>query len=139
MKQNSKPIFGIFGFFSSGPWIIRYSAKKKYSDSIFGFQNFNIRIRLRSAEYSVFGSNTRIRIDIPALDAERLSLLGNRVSSFLMMKFFIRVFVNVYGSFRLYKVRIIVLRFLIDVNKKDLRRKSVLHVKGNSNVPVRWL
>ena len=67
------------------------------------------------------------------------SLLGNRVSSFLMMKFFIRVFVNVYGSFRLNKVRNIVLRFLIDVNKKDLRRKSVLHVKGNSNVPVRWL
>ena len=71
MKQNSKPIFGIFGFFSSGPWIIRYSAKKKYSDSIFGFQNFNIRIRLRSAEYSVFGSNTRIRIDIPAYDQQR--------------------------------------------------------------------
>ena len=71
VKQNSKPIFGIFGFFSSGPWIIRYSAKKKYSDSIFGFQNFNIRIRLRSAEYSVFGSNTRIRIDIPAYDQQR--------------------------------------------------------------------
>ena len=71
MKQNSKPIFGIFGFFNSGPWIIRYSAKKKiYSDSIFGFQNFNIRIRLRSAEYSVFGSNTRIRIDIPASEVD---------------------------------------------------------------------
>ena len=74
-----------------------------------------------------------------SLDTERLSLLGNRVSSFPMMKFLIRVFVNVYGSFRLNKVRIIVLRFLIDVNKKDLRRKSVLLVKGNSNVPVRWL
>ena len=71
VKQNSKPIFGIFGFFSSGPWIIRYSAKKKkYSDSIFGFQNFNIRIRLRSAEYSVFGSNTRIRIDITGFDQQ---------------------------------------------------------------------
>ena len=81
MKQNSKPIFGIFEFFSSGPWIIRYSAKKKkYSDSIFGFQNFNIRIRLRSAEYSVFGSNTRIRIDIPAPDIRnQLISSGNLV------------------------------------------------------------
>ena len=74
-----------------------------------------------------------------SLDAERLSLLGNRVSSFILMKFLIRVFVNVSGSFRLNKVRIIVLRFLIDVNKKDLRRKSVFHVKGNNNIPVRWL
>ena len=81
MKQNSKPIFGIFGFFSSGPWIIRYSAKKKYSDSIFGFQNFNIRIRLRSAEYSVFGSNTRIRIDIPVPDEVVASNLEAESSS----------------------------------------------------------
>ena len=49
------------------PGLFGIRQKKKYSDSIFGFQNFNIRIRLRSAEYSVFGSNTRIRIDIPAL------------------------------------------------------------------------
>ena len=60
-----------------------------------------------------------------SLDAERLSLLGNRVSSFLMMKFFIRVFVNVYGSFRLNKVRIFVLRFLIDVNKKERLTKEI--------------
>ena len=44
MKQNSKPIFGIFGFFSSGPWIIRYSAKKK-----------NIRIRYSDFKILIFG------------------------------------------------------------------------------------
>ena len=47
------------------PGLFGIRQKKKYSDSIFGFQNFNIRIRLRSAEYSVFGWNTRIRIDNP--------------------------------------------------------------------------
>ena len=61
MKQNSKPIFGIFGFFSSGPWIIRYSAKNIY-----------IRIRYSDFKILIFGfgfevPNTRIRIDIPAL------------------------------------------------------------------------
>ena len=70
VKQNSKPIFGIFGFFSSGPWIIRYSAKKK-----------NIRIRYSEFKILIFGfgfevPNTRYSGRI--LGFESISLTGKR-------------------------------------------------------------
>ena len=61
------------GFLAVDPGLFGIRQKKKYSDSIFGFPNFNIRIRLRSAEYSVFGSNTRIQIDIPGLASKHSS------------------------------------------------------------------
>ena len=62
MKQNSKPIFGIFGFFSSGPWIIRYSAKKKTFGVTFD-QNGQNAV---SAEFGILAAslpNWRFRTD----------------------------------------------------------------------------